>query len=164
MNELVKITSQLSVCDKKEVSKQVMSICRAITPQFYKNLTTEDMKAEKMSIELLTAEIDGETLSEMCRRAVLNYAKERSLNNKVYFDINYILQFYKQSFNFVHCDNVPVSTKANKIWQKYDNVKGILYQKWLEPNGIEKLIGVIQDDYRYSPKDIQYDNLEDVEL
>ena len=119
MNELVKITSQLSVCDKKEVSKQVMSICRAITPQFYKNLTTEDIKAEKMSIELLTAEIDGETLSEMCRRAVLNYAKERSLNNKVYFDINYILQFYKQSFNFVHCDNVVVSTKANKIWQKY---------------------------------------------
>ena len=118
MNELVNITSQLQKCDKKEVSKQVMSICRAITPQFYKNLSTEDVRAEKLSIELLTADIDNETLSEMCRRAVLNYSKERSFDKKTYFDINYILQFYRDAFNYIHCEKVDVSRNAEKIWQE----------------------------------------------
>jgi hypothetical protein len=169
MNELVNITSQLQQCDKKEVSKQVMGICRAITPQFYKNLTTEDMRAEKLSIELLTADIDNETLSEMCRRAVLNYSKERSLNSKTYFDINYILQFYRDAFNYIHCEKVDVSRNAEKIWQEYDCVKGILYQKWQEPNGEQKVIGVIQDKdkgHKYSPKDYQkmYTNIEDIDI
>ena len=35
MNELVNITNEIQQCDKKDISKQVMSVCRAITPQFY---------------------------------------------------------------------------------------------------------------------------------
>lgn len=168
-NELITITSQLQKCEKTEVPKQVMSICRAITPQFYKNMTTEEMKAEKLSIELLTSEIDNETLSEMCRRAVLNYSKERSLCNKTFFDINYILQFYKQSFNYVHCEMVEVSRKAEKVWEKYDSVKGILYQKWQEPDGVLKVIGFIIDkncERRYSPKDFKklYTDINDIEI
>ena len=106
-------------------------------------------------------------MAEMCKRAVLNYPKARSLNEKTYFDINYILTFYKTAFNFIHCENVIISNKAEKIWEFYDDVKGILYQKWKEPNGEEKQVAVIQDKQRghqYSPKDYQmlYDNLDEV--
>lgn len=156
MNEITKMTSQLQVCDRKETAKQVMSVCRAITPQFYRNMGIEDMKAEKMSIELLTADIDGETLAEMCRRAVLNYPKARSENNRTFFDINYILQFYKQSFNFVHCENIKISKEAIKVYQEYDCVRGILFQKWREPNGEEKTVAIIQEEKKvYSPKDYE---------
>lgn len=158
MNELVKITSQLQVCERKDVSKQVMSVCRAITPQFYKNMSVEDMKAERMSIELLTADIDSDTLAEMCRRAVINYSKARSENSKTFFDINYILQFYKQAFNFIHCENVKISRDAKKICEQYDEVKGILHQKWQEPNGEEKIVSVLQEKmkhHQYSPKDYE---------
>lgn len=157
MNEIVKITSELQVCDRKDISKQIMSVCRAITPQFYKNMSIEDMKAERMSIELLTADIDGETLAEMCKRAVMKYPQARSENSKAFFDINYLLQFYKQAYNFVHCENIFVSKEATKIYQNYDTVKGILYQRWKEPSGEEKLIAVIQDKSNtcdYSPVDI----------
>ena len=167
MNELVNITNEIQQCDKKDISKQVMSVCRAITPQFYKSMTIEDVKAERLSIELLTADIDNNTLAEMCKRAVLNYPKARSLNEKTYFDINYILTFYKTAFNFIHCENVVVSNKAEKIWEFYDDVKGILYQKWKEPNEKEKQVAVIQDKQRghqYSPKDYQmlYDNPDEI--
>ena len=167
MNELVNITNEIQQCDKKDISKQVMSVCRAITPQFYKSMTIEDVKAERLSIELLTADIDNNTLAEMCKRAVLNYPKARSLNEKTYFDINYILTFYKTAFNFIHCENVVVSNKAEKIWEFYDDVKGILYQKWKEPNGEEKQVAVIQDKqggHQYSPKDYQmlYDNPDEI--
>lgn len=167
MNEIVKITSQLQICDRKDIAKQVMSVCRAITPQFYKNMEIDDMKAEKMSIELLTADIDGETLAEMCKRAVLNYPKARSENNRTFFDINYMLQFYKQSFNFVHCENIKISKEAIKIYEQYDYVKGILYQKWREPNGEEKMVGIIQEEmkgHQYSPKDYErmFTDIDDV--
>lgn len=167
MNELVNITNEIQQCEKKDISKQVMSVCRAITPQFYKSMTVEDVKAERLSIELLTADIDNNTLAEMCKRAVLNYPKSRSLNEKTYFDINYILTFYKTAFNFIHCENVVVSNKAEKIWEFYDDVKGILYQKWKEPNGEEKQVAVIQDKqggHQYSPKDYQmlYTDLNEV--
>ena len=158
MNELVNITNEIQQCEKKDISKQVMSVCRAITPQFYKSMTVEDVKAERLSIELLTADIDNNTLAEMCKRAVLNYPKARSLNEKTYFDINYILTFYKTAFNFIYCDSITVSNKAEKIWEFYDDVKGILYQKWEEPNGEEKQIGIIQEKqngHQYSPKDFQ---------
>ena len=167
MNELVNITNEIQQCDKKDISKQVMSVCRAITPQFYKSMTIEDVKAERLSIELLTADIDNNTLAEMCKRAVLNYPKARKKKEKTYFDINYILTFYKTAFNFIHCENVVVSNKAEKIWEFYDDVKGILYQKWKEPNGEEKQVAVIQDKQRghqYSPKDYQmlYDNPDEI--
>ena len=167
MNELVNIMNEIQQCEKKDISKQVMSVCRAITPQFYKSMTVEDVKAERLSIELLTADIDNNTLAEMCKRAVLNYPKARSLNEKTYFDINYILTFYKTAFNFIHCENVIISNKAEKIWEFYDDVKGILYQKWKEPNGEEKQVAVIQDKQRghqYSPKDYQmlYDNPDEI--
>ena len=167
MNELVNITNEIQQCDKKDISKQVMSVCRAITPQFYKSMTVEDVKAERLSIELLTADIDNNTLAEMCKRAVLNYPKARKKKEKTYFDINYILTFYKTAFNFIHCENVVVSNKAEKIWEFYDDVKGILYQKWKEPNGEEKQVAVIQDKqggHQYSPKyyKMLYDNLDEV--
>lgn len=170
MNELVKMTNEIQLCDKGNVSKSIMGVCRAVTPQFYKNMTVEDIKAERLSIELLTADIDNETLAEMCKRAVLNYPKVRSENNKTYFDINYILTFYKKAFNDVHCNNIHLSKKATKIWEKFDNIKNILYQKWVD-NGQEINIAVILEEnetkgHFYSPKDYEmlFQDLDDVEI
>lgn len=166
-NELVKITTSLQQCSKKDIAKQVMSVCRAITPQFYKNTSLEDAKAERLSVELLTADIDNEVLANMCQRAVLNYPKARSENPKAYFDINYILQFYKDAFNFIHCENIKLSKNAQKVSDYYDRVKGILYQKWLD-EGEEKTIAIIQeerDGHQYSPKDYErlFTNLDELD-
>lgn len=171
MNELVTITSQIEKCEKKDISKQVMSVCRAITPQFYKSMSVDDVKAERLSIELLTADIDNEVLAEMCKRAVLNYPKARSNNDRTYFDINYILTFYKSAFNFIHCDNIKLSKKAQKIQEYFDPVKTILYQKWVD-NGKEYQIAWIderdipENTHRYSPKDYQmmFTSLDDVDF
>lgn len=170
MNELVKITNEIQSCDKANVSKSIMGVCRAVTPQFYKNMSVDDIKAERLSIELLTADIDNETLSEMCKRAVLNYPKARSESNKTYFDINYILTFYKKTFNDIHCNNIKLSKNATKVWDRFDDKKNILYQKWLD-NGQEINIAVILEEneirgHLYSPKDfeIMYSNLDDVEI
>ena len=173
MNDLVKMTNNIQSCDKKDLPKQIMSVCRAITPQIYKNLSIEDMKAEKIGIELLMADIDGETAAEMCKRAVLNYPRIKSENPKTIFDINFIMQFYKQSFNFVHCEAINISRNAEKIWEKYDDTKKILYQKWKEPSGEIKIVGHIQEKrgegiftHQYSPKDFELmeNNWEDVEI
>ena len=157
MNELIKITNQIADCNNKEVAKQIMCVCRAITPAFYKNMSVEEIKAEKASIELLTLDIDQQTLSEMCKRAVLNYPYARSQNSKTFFDINYILQFYQEAFNFVHCYNIKLSRKAIKISSHYDEAKKILWQKW-EDKGQEITIAIIQDKQagnQYSPKDFE---------
>ncbi len=137
MNELSKVIGGLEACKVEDISKQVMSVCRAITPQFYKNLTLEDMKAEKLGIELLVADIDQKTLAEMCKRAVLNYPLTRSQNNKIYFDINYILEFYEASFNFVHSESVELSNEAVELEKYIDFTKNIVYQTWLD-NGVTK--------------------------
>ena len=125
-NSLIALTNSIAVCDTKEIAKQVMTVCRAITPQFYKNLTIEEMKAERLSIELLTAGIDQKTLAEMCKRAINNYARIRSENSRVYFDINYLIMFYKESFNFVNCENVSLSKQATLIKSFYDDETHIL--------------------------------------
>lgn len=170
MNELIKITNEIQTCDKTNVSKSIMGVCRAVTPQFYKNMSVDDIKAERLSIELLTADIDNETLSEMCKRAVLNYPKTRGENNKTYFDINYILTFYKKAFNDVHCNNIHLSENATKVGERVDNVKSILYQKWFD-NGQEVNIAVILEEnetkgHLYSPKDFEkmWSNLDNVEI
>ena len=160
MNELVKITNQIQQCEKKDIAKEVMSVCRAITPQFYKNMSVEEVKAERMSIELLSANIDNDTLAEMCRRAILDYPKKRSENEKVYFDFNYILTFYKQAYNYVHCDSIKLSESAEKVQDWYEEEKSTIHQLW-EDNGEKYYVSYItkkpkDKGHIYSPKDTQY--------
>lgn len=157
MNEIIKITNEISRCERKDIAKQVMSVCRAITPQFYKAMSIEEIKAERLSIELLIADIDNDTIAEMCKRAIINYPKQRSENAKTYFDINYLLQFYKEAFNYVHCDSIELSKQAELIDSHYDEVRGIVFEKWND-GGVEKIIAHIQphrDGRQYSPKFFQ---------
>ena len=49
------------------------------------------------SIQVLTADIDGAVMAKMCEMAAKDYPRARSENPKVYFDINYILTFYKKA-------------------------------------------------------------------
>lgn len=135
-NSLITLTNTIALCDTKEIAKQVMTVCRAITPQFYKNLTVEEMKAERLSIELLTSGIDQQTLAEMCKRAVNNYARIRSENNRVYFDINYLITFYKESFNFVNCENVKLSKSAELVKSFYDDETHIITEIYNDNNNM----------------------------
>lgn len=135
-NSLITLTNSIALCDSKEIAKQVMTVCRAITPQFYKNLSVDEMKAERLSIELLTSGIDQQTLAEMCKRAINNYARIRSENNRVYFDINYLIMFYKESFNFVNCENVKLTKQAELIKSFYDDENHIITEIYNDNNNM----------------------------
>lgn len=168
MNEISKIAQNISVCNRNEVPKAVITLCKAITPQFYKNTSEEDLKAEYGSIRLLTDNIDLNTLAEMCQRAVKNYGTARALNPKTYFNINYIMEFYKESFNWVHCDSIEISKHAKKIAEKYDDRRQALIQKWKDGDKVV-MIGYIQpkmEGRQYSPKDyyVLETDIEDVVL
>lgn len=170
-SEIMRMVNGLAVCSKEKASEQVMAVCRMVTPQFYKTMSVSDIKAEKAAVDLFTADIDGATLAEMCKRAVLLYPKSRSENAKLFFDLNYILTFYNDAFNFVHCDSVEVKKGATKKAERYDDVKHILWQKWVDVDG-EKTVGVIYDkkgsfeQHLYSPKDFEQmeRNIEEVEF
>lgn len=135
MNELTKTTNAIINCAANEVAPQIMTVCRAVTPQFYKGMSDLDVKAERMSIELLTSNIDQPCLAEMCKLAVMNYARCRSENPKAYFDINYILTFYKQAFNKLYCEQIEIPKEASYISGSYDEDTHILTEIYEMPNG-----------------------------
>lgn len=84
--------------DKQQIAKSIYVVCRTITPQFYSKQTTDEMRAELTSIFLLTRNIRQDVLAKMCELAVDNYARKRAKNDKLYFDINYILTFYDKAW------------------------------------------------------------------
>lgn len=137
MNELAKTTSAISNCSAKEVAPQIMTICRTITPQFYKGMSDMDVAAEKLGIELMISNIDQHCLAEMCRLAVLNYPRFRSENPKTYFDVNYILTFYKQAFNQLYCDLIELPKKSQLKTSSFNNETNILTEVWETPSGEE---------------------------
>lgn len=146
MNALVTTTNAICQCKAEEVAPQIMTVCRAVTPQFYKGMSDIDIKAEKASIELLTSNIDQQCLAEMCRLAILNYARARSDNDKTYFDINYILTFYKKAFNKLYCENVEIPKRSQLLKSNYDYDTNILEEHWRTPDGQVVLIREIRDE------------------
>lgn len=158
-------------CDSKEITPQVMAMCRAITPQFYKGMSDVDIRAEKLGIDLLTANIDQHCLGEMCRLAVLNYPRFRSENPKTYFDVNYILTFYKQAFNKLFCENVEIPKGSEKIQSSYDDEQNILTEIWQAPDGAKITIKEIKDypnksEHIYSSKFMErmFNNWDDIDI
>lgn len=145
MNALVKTANAISTCRAEEVAPQIMAFCRAVTPQFYKNMADVDLIAEKSSIELLTSNIEQECLAEMCKLAVLNYPRARSENAKEYFDINYILTFYKYAFNKVFCSSVEMPKNSNLIDSRFDPDTNILTETYEAPDGRKIIIREIID-------------------
>lgn len=171
MNELTKTTNAISNCETKEIVPQVMAMCRAITPQFYKGMSDMDIKAEKLGIDLLTANIEQKCLGEMCKLAIMNYPRFRSENPKTYFDINYILTFYKQAFNKMFCELVELPKKSNRLKSSFDEELNILTETWETPTGEIVEIKEIIDkprahEHTYSSKyySTLFDNLDDLEI
>ena len=71
----------------------------------------------------------------MCRLAVINYARSRSEDAKVYFDINYILTFYKQAFNKLFCESVKLPKNSTLESSFYDDDTKILTETYRAPDG-----------------------------
>lgn len=136
MNSLIKVTTSVATCQPSQVTKEVMTVCRAVTPQFYRAMTDNELKAEALSIQLLTQGIDQPTLAEMCRLAVQGYAKTRSRNAKIYFDMNYILTYYIEAFNNVHCYSVDLPKDAELISNSFDAETGKIKEAWKTSHGV----------------------------
>lgn len=156
MNQLVETTSAICKCEVKDVAPQIMTICRAVTPQFYKGMADVDVKAERLSIELLTSNIEQECLAEMCRLAILNYPRSRSENPKAYFDINYILTFYKDAFNKVFCKQVELPKKSSLIKCDFDFDTYIVTETWKSPEGKTIVIKEIKNKAEDASKQITH--------
>ena len=125
MNELAIATKDLQT--SADISKTVLGVCTAITPQFYKNKSDAELRAETASIKLLTQGMEAEVVAEMCNLAAENYARERSHNARTYFDINYIVTFYSKAFNRVH-DKVPAGYCV-LLDEMYDESTGIVTRR-----------------------------------
>ena len=98
MNELTTFCGQIAEkSEARDKARAVYALCRFITPQFYSKQTREEAAATVSSIQVLTADIDGEVMAKMCEMAAKDYPKARSENPKVFFVINYILTFYKKA-------------------------------------------------------------------
>jgi len=152
MNALMTLTNDVAKCGQN-AAPHIMAVCRAVTPQFYKTMSDVDVQMEKASIELLTVDIDNRTLAKMCELAVLNYPRARSENNKIFFDINYILTFYKQAFNFVWCESVDVPRGSERVSEIYHRDTKTIEEKYKDKQGncyhIKQLV---------QPKDDTYDS------
>jgi len=133
-NNLISTKNQVGLLSRP-TAENIMAFCRVITPQFYKGLSRQDLVAEKMSIELLTGHMDVPVLRKMCELAVQNYGIARSENTKMYFDINYILTFYRMAFNYVWCDSVEIpdgyDCYGNGI---FDESTRVITERWYTEN------------------------------
>ena len=117
MNELTTFYGQIAEQgEARDKARAVYALCRFITPQFYSKQTRDEAAATVSSIQVLTADIDGAVMAKMCEMAAKDYPKARSENPKVFFDINYILTFYKKA-----AENLR--TEAPSILQKTQNIQ-----------------------------------------
>ena len=147
MSDLIVANTELSEVFQlyKTPAEVIMAICRIITPQFYKGLSDADKKAERTAITILTAHIDPGVMLKMCELSVQNYGVARSDNSKVFFDINYILTFFRSAFNWFWCDRVDFSLDAKRIGDRYEPTSRTITELW-EDGGIEITVKYIADD------------------
>lgn len=106
-----------------DIAGMVLGVCTAITPQFYRNKSDAELRAEKASINLLTRGMEEEVVTEMCNLAAESYARERSRNARTYFDVNYIVTFYRKAYNRVH-DRAPAKYCV-LLDEAYDESTGV---------------------------------------
>jgi len=153
MSNLLKTKNEAALI-LNTTAANIMAFCRVITPQFYKGLSHSAMAAEKLAIELLTAHMDPPVLRKMCEMAAQNYGTARSENGKTFFDINYIMTFYRAAFNLIWCDSVEIPN--DYYWSSdttYDETTRIITERWYTENGgpdiIVKFITERKYDDRY---------------
>ena len=114
MNALVELTSKVATANHTSVASEIMMVCRAVTPQFYKSMTDKDVAMELAAMRLFLADKEIPVIAKMCEFAVRGYGLTRSKNLYIHFDLNYILTFYEQAFNFVNCESVEIPLDAER--------------------------------------------------
>lgn len=120
---------------KKEVALKLVKLFALLNPAIYKSFTVEELKDNIMATEIMISNIDAETLAEMIEMAIANYPQKRKENKKLVFDINYIIDFYKDAFDYVYCDKFKMELGATKLSSVYDANTGIIEQKWVAKTG-----------------------------
>ncbi|MCM1042627.1 MAG: hypothetical protein NC350_00215 [Corallococcus sp.] len=124
MNDLtITLNSITSEQDKSRIAKTIYLICRTITPQFYKKQTSEEMRAEIISIYLLIKNIRQDALAKMCELAVENYAIARARNRNAYFDVNYILTFYDEAWDTIRPPEFNIVAEITDKYVAYGRIE-----------------------------------------
>lgn len=120
MGELATVCANLQQADNeaRNRAKTIYALCRSITPQFYKH-STEEMTAFVNSIQLMTQGIREDVLSIMCKLAVAKYPMDKSKDEKVFFDTNYILSFYDQAWDEARPEEYSCICKYGKFNGKF---------------------------------------------
>lgn len=83
----------------RQRAKTIYAICRSVTPQFYTKQTPDEMDTMLNTIQLVIQNIREDILTVMCNLAVAAYPNDKAKKPNTFFDINYILGFYKQAWD-----------------------------------------------------------------
>lgn len=164
-----KLINSIAGSTREEASKTIIKLFKMANPNKYNGITMEDLTYEVMGINMLTIDIDCKTLSQMCYRAIKRYAVSKSNKEKCSFDINYILSFFIESFNYVHSDCVALPECAIEVSSMYDSIRNIKWQKW-ECNGIvyetasTAYVGDMGGIYSLKDRERQFTNLNELDL
>lgn len=135
-NEVMEIKgSNFKGISKKEVALKLVKLFGLFNPAIYKAFTEEDLRNEIMAIEIMLSKIDNETVAEMIERAIGSYPQKRMEDKKLVFDINYIMEFYKEAFDYVHCERFELPLGAKRLTSHYDEKTGIIEQRWQSKTG-----------------------------
>lgn len=165
MSNELKIVDDLGRCADNKVDI-VMQVITAVYPNKYKNVKTQELLAETNGINMLTKGIDKVVLIEMCKRALNTYCVSNgneSNNKKVFFDINYIMRFYRDTFNDINCNFVKFDWhNAKKISQTEERLENrclLVKQCWID-NGAEYNIQYLTEpDYNYNYTPVDFKNM-----
>lgn len=121
--QLEKIT-QMSIELPKEKNdllnaKQLYAFTRNLNPQFYVNKTKEEIEVELKTIQFLIKDIPQAILNKMCELAVKRYPKEKIKNEKITFNLDYVLSFYEEA-RFLHENDL---TSLDELWTDITKIK-----------------------------------------
>lgn len=134
-NEIELIAKGIAGSTKENASKELFKLFSILNPFAYRGLSKAEIDKEIAGIMILIGEIDCETLGEMVRRGVQEYSNKRLANDRLIFNINYIMEFYKEAFDYVHCERFELPLGAKRLTNHYDEKTGIIEQRWQSKTG-----------------------------
>ena len=134
-NVAEKLIKEIELLPNEEIGKMFIKLFCIFNPLGYRGISAEELENEIAGIEILIAGIDRQTLAEMVKRAVNKFVDKRRESGKIIFNINYIMEFYKEAFNYVYCDRFELPLGAERLESNFDEDSGIIEQKWRSKTG-----------------------------
>lgn len=110
MNELQNSGSLPEIT--KNNAKQILEVIKNVNPQFYKGKKESEIVAELNTIQYFIQDIPQKVLNKMCELAVIKYPKKKIENEKLVFNLNYILGFYQEA-DFIIANDI---TSLEDLW------------------------------------------------